>query len=151
MERIKQFILAQLTQGTSPEKLALSCALGISLATFPILGSTTLLCFLAGAIWKLNQPVLQALNYFMYPVQIALIFFFVRLGESLFHQESVSIQPTLLVKEFFSSPAQFFSHYGMAALCAIAAWALLAPFMIGAIYFSTKFLFSRWQQRKHSL
>jgi hypothetical protein len=45
--RVVQPVIDLLTQGISPEKIALSLAFGIVLGVFPVLGSTTLLCALA--------------------------------------------------------------------------------------------------------
>jgi hypothetical protein len=41
-------VVAQLTVGTSPERLGWTIALGIVLGVFPILGMPTLVCLLAG-------------------------------------------------------------------------------------------------------
>ena len=42
--RVVTPLIAQLKQGVTPEKLALTVALGLVLGIFPILGATTLLC-----------------------------------------------------------------------------------------------------------
>ena len=57
--RVRDPIMAQLKQGTTPEKIALTIGLGVALGVFPILGSTTALCLAAAALLKLNQPVIQ--------------------------------------------------------------------------------------------
>jgi len=134
--RVVAPVVMQLTQGITPRHLALSGAIGIALGVFPILGSTTLLCFLAGVFFKLNQPVLQAINYFMYPAQLVLLPVFVRCGEKLFHAKPVPLFPTELVKEFMQGPGPFLSHYGMAGVYGITAWTLMAPVAMTALYFS---------------
>lgn len=73
-----------LKEGSSPEKLALSIALGVVIGTFPLFGIPTLLCGLAAAVWRLNFPVLQLVNSLMYPVQIALLWPFAWFGGVLF-------------------------------------------------------------------
>src|SRR5262245_45120940 len=60
--RVIGLIVAQLTQGVSPEKIALTIALGSTIAIFPIMGSTTLLCLIVGVWCKLNQPIIQLVN-----------------------------------------------------------------------------------------
>ena len=82
--RITRPILEVLRQGTTPEKIALSIAFGLVLGIFPAIGWTTLLCFLAAIIFRLNLPAVQLVNYFMYPVQLALLIPFIRAGELLF-------------------------------------------------------------------
>src|SRR5262245_35096989 len=76
-------IVGQLTQGVTPEKIALTVALGIALGVFPILGSSTVLCVIAGILIRLNQPIIQAVNYLVYPLQLVLLIPFYRAGEHL--------------------------------------------------------------------
>eukprot|EP01034_Spumella_vulgaris_P003768 gene3768-4823_t len=61
-------VLAQLRQGITPEKIALTAALGAVIAVFPILGSTTVLCGLVAWGLRLNQPIIQLVNYLCYPL-----------------------------------------------------------------------------------
>src|ERR1700752_5013056 len=77
-------LLELLRQGATPEKLALSIALGAVLALLPAIGCNTTLCALIALIWRLNLPAVQLVNYFLYPLQIALLIPFFRLGEKLF-------------------------------------------------------------------
>jgi uncharacterized protein (DUF2062 family) len=79
----RRLILAQLHQGVTPERVALTLVLGAALAVFPILGATTLLCAGAALCLRLNQPAIQLVNYFCYPLQLALLVPFYRLGERL--------------------------------------------------------------------
>src|SRR5215469_1665363 len=74
-------IVGQLTQGVTPQKIALSIALGFSLGVIPILGTTTILCAIAAIRLKLNQPVIQLVNWLVYPLQLGLLLVFVRIGE----------------------------------------------------------------------
>lgn len=82
--RIWEPILAQLRQGLSPRGLAWSVALGAGIAIFPMLGSTTLLCFLVALAFRLNQPAMQTANYAAYPLQLLLFVPLIRLGERIF-------------------------------------------------------------------
>ncbi|MGB2589536.1 MAG: DUF2062 domain-containing protein [Candidatus Acidiferrum sp.] len=82
--RIVRPIADLLRQGVTPEKLALSLALGVALGVFPVLGTTTALCAIAAFVLRLNLPAIQIVNYFVYPAQIALLIPFFRLGEKLF-------------------------------------------------------------------
>ena len=71
-------------RGMSPEAMALSIALGFVLGVFPVPGCPTLLCALAALILRLNGPAVQAVNYLVYPLQLALFAPFMRLGGRLF-------------------------------------------------------------------
>ena len=81
--RLVDPILALLKQGITPDKLALSLALGVVIGLVPILGVSTALCALAALAFRLNMPAIQLVNYLLSPVQLLLIIPFVRLGESL--------------------------------------------------------------------
>ena len=82
--RVVAPIVALLTQGITPEKIALSLAFGIVLGIFPVLGSTTVLCAAAALVFQLNLPAIQLVNYLIYPVQLFLLVPFIRMGEKLF-------------------------------------------------------------------
>jgi uncharacterized protein (DUF2062 family) len=76
-------ILALLKQGVTPEKLALSLAIGLGVGIIPVLGISTVLCTVAAVALRLNLPAIQLVNYLAAPLQLALIIPFVRLGEHL--------------------------------------------------------------------
>ena len=52
-------ILKQLTQGISADKLAWTIAIGCAAGIFPVMGTTSIVCFFAAAYLRLNQPVIQ--------------------------------------------------------------------------------------------
>lgn len=131
-------LAAQLRQGITPEKIALSLALGLVLGCFPILGAATLLCTLAGMALGLNQPVLQVVNQAAYPLQLALLIPHYRAGEWLFQTPPVPLSIPLLYERFAADWLRFLHDYGQLALQGIAVWCLLAPLAVGAVYFSTR-------------
>jgi uncharacterized protein (DUF2062 family) len=134
-ERVVGLITAQFTQGFTPEKIALTITLGLTLGLFPILGATTALCALAGVWLKLNQPVIQLVNYLASPLQLAMILVFVRLGEWMVHAQRVNFSIPELFRKFHESPAKFFQEFGLTGLHGIIAWFVIAPFASGLIYF----------------
>lgn len=126
--RVRDPILAQLTQGVTPQKIALTLALGGVLGIFPILGASTLLCAAAAFALRLNQPIIQLLNYLMYPLQVLLLIPFYRAGEALFGATPVPIADVAdLVRRFGAGPWQFVLDYGRVGLYGIVAWSLVAP------------------------
>jgi uncharacterized protein (DUF2062 family) len=137
--RVVAPIVAQLRQGITPSRIALTLALGAVLGIFPILGATTALCAIAGLWLRLNQPVIQVVNYFMYPVQIALLLPFYRAGETLFGQPHVPIfSVTDLMARFQESPTQFMVDYGMVGVYGIVVWTLVAPLLVAIIYYAAR-------------
>jgi uncharacterized protein (DUF2062 family) len=134
--RVVDVVLAQLRQGITPQKIALTVAVGATLGLFPILGSTTLLCFLAGIILRLNQPIIQAVNYLMYPLQITGIYFFIRTGEWLTRTPPLPFSIPGLLQQFRAAPLHFFQEFGMTALRGVLAWVLIAPLVAAVLYFA---------------
>jgi uncharacterized protein (DUF2062 family) len=127
-------IVAQLTQGVTPEKIALTVALGIALGIFPILGSSTALCAIAGIMIRLNQPIIQAVNYLVYPLQLVLLIPFYRAGEHLLGRAPIPLSITLLIDRFRADTGQFFSDFGMIGVGGILVWLIVAPIAIAVIY-----------------
>ena len=130
---------AQLRQRITPETIALTIAYGAVFGVFPVLGSTTLLCGLAGWRLKLNQPIIQIINMFVYPLQLILLLPFYSAGETLFQQPHVPIfSVPELMQRFAGGPLKFMADYGMVALYGIAVWCLLAPPVAALIYALTR-------------
>ena len=126
-------IVAQLRQGITPEKVALTLALGFALGIFPIIGASTVLCLLAGVVLKLNQPLMLVVNSFTVPLQPLLVPVFVRIGEHLLHAPPVTFSIPELFHKFFASPVAFLREFGLTGLHGIFAWVLIAPFVIALV------------------
>lgn len=133
--RVVAPIVAQLRQGITPEQVALTLALGGVLGIFPILGASTALCAAAGIWLRLNQPLIQLVNYLVYPLQLLLLIPFYRAGERLFGADPVPILnvPDLIAR-FGADPWRFLLDYGLVALYGIAVWCLVAPPLVALTY-----------------
>jgi uncharacterized protein (DUF2062 family) len=128
-------VTKQLTQGVTPQKIALSLAIGSALALFPILGTTTTLCIIAGIALGLNQPILQGMNALCTFIYFPLLYAFVRLGDILARTPRSSLDIPLMISLFSHQPREFFHRFGVTALHAILGWAVVAPFWIPLSYF----------------
>ncbi len=128
-------VATQFTQGFTPQKISLTITLGVTLGIFPILGATTTLCALAALWLRLNQPVIQLVNYLFSAVQLALVLVFVRLGEWMVHAPPVSFSIPELIRKFHESPSKFMHEFGMTGLHGIIAWLAIAPFLTALLYF----------------
>lgn len=128
-------IVVQLTQGITPEKIALTLSVGSALALFPILGTTTLLCLLAGILLKLNQPIIQMVNAVCTPLHLPVILLTWRLGGWAFHDENQHMGIRMMNHLFWEDPKDFVERFGAHALHAIVAWAAIAPVWCLATYF----------------
>jgi len=127
-------VVAQLTQGITPEKLALTISVGSALALFPILGTTTLLCLLVGIVLRLNQAIIQAVNGLCTPLHIPLIWWMVRAGEWLFAEPHRPFKLRVIRDLLWEEPMEFLRVFGKTGLHAIVVWAILAPCWIIILY-----------------
>lgn len=135
--RVRDPIVAQLTQGITPEKIALTVAVGSAFALFPVLGTTTLLCFLVAWGLRLNQPIVQLINQALWPAHFPSIFGCIWLGEAIFGAPHIHINIRYLRKMsglVWNDPSLFFHQFGLTIMYAVVAWAILAPFYIAAVY-----------------
>jgi uncharacterized protein (DUF2062 family) len=132
--RVVELTLGQLRQGITPQKIALTIALGFILGLFPLLGTTTALCALFGLCLKLNQPIIQLVQWMAAPLQIPGIYLFVRIGEWLTRSPPVSFSVTALLRAFKASPLDFLKQYGTTGLRGVLAWCLIAPLVAVLIY-----------------
>lgn len=132
--RLVRPILELLRQGITPEKIALSLALGIALGVFPVLGSTTALCAVAALVFRLNLPAIQIVNYFVYPLQIALLIPFFRLGERLFRAPHLAISLTKIQAMLHASVWATTRFLWNTTWHAMVVWCLVAPIFIALCY-----------------
>jgi uncharacterized protein (DUF2062 family) len=139
--RLHRWIIApirdQLTRGVTPEKLSWTIALGLTLGVFPIMGSTSLVCFIVGFFFKLNQPILHLFKTLSYPFHLALILVFIRIGQFLNGFPPIPLSIEELMFRFKESPLQFAKDFGVAALHGVEAWAIAALILIPLIRFIT--------------
>jgi uncharacterized protein (DUF2062 family) len=70
--------------GLTPQKLVLTLCIGSALGIMPLLWGTSLLCILFAHVFRLNHVALQSVNYLFYPLQLALLVPFFKLGAWLF-------------------------------------------------------------------
>jgi uncharacterized protein (DUF2062 family) len=133
--RIVDPIVAQLTQGLTPPKIALTIAIGSAIAMFPVLGTTALLCLVVGIFMRLNQPIIQAVNIACAPIHIPFIYYSFRWGERLFGDAHTRFEFRSMMKLLREHPWQFVQDYDQTVYHAVAIWAVLAPFWALAIYY----------------
>ncbi len=134
LRRRRNLLLGLLSQGMTPEKLALCVAVGIVVGNIPILGVSSILCGIIALMFRLNLAAIQIVQAAMAPTQILLIIPFVRLGEWLLRAP----HQTLSIKEGLGLIEQGVRHaivvLWQAILHAGFAWMLTAPFAVLLFY-----------------
>ncbi len=126
--------------GMSPQRLALTLALGFAIGCLPLIGIPTALCMLVALTLRLNVPAIQAANYAAMPLQIVLIWPFVRLGGWMF---SSAPQPQLGRALFHGPALQTLKTSGSLAGEAVTAWIVIAAPAVLLMTFALTAIFRR--------
>lgn len=139
---------AQLTQGATPDRLALTIAVGAACSVLPFFGLTTLFALVVGIWLRLNQPILQTVNYLLGFVQLALILVYVRAGEWLWRAEPVPLSIPTLATAFRDDPWAFLERFGWTGVHAATAWILSVPVIVAALYYPLRPVMRRLAKRR---
>jgi hypothetical protein len=146
--RLRDPIVAQLTQGITPEKISLTLAIGVALGLFPVIGTTSLLCFFAAIVLRLNQPIIQLINQALWPVHIPVVLGCLVFGERIFGVPKPDRLKLNIPKAYHDFREDFWPSlhvYGNQLYHALAgptlyhtivAWSLLVPPCIFVVYFA---------------
>lgn len=109
-----------MTCGMTPRKLALTLCLGAALGVLPLLWGTSLLCLLLAHLLRLNHVALQSVNYLLFPLQLALLVPFFKLGAWLFPWGPPL--PPQLIASLIRNPGGSWHLFGWITLKSLAAW-----------------------------
>ncbi len=135
--RLIEPIGRQLTQGVSPQRIALTLAAGSAAALFPILGTTTLLCLILAAALKLNQPIVQGINVLCNFIWLPVMLGSIRLGEMITGARRSRPDLTAMSAMLRRHPGEFLHSFGATMAHAVFGWAAAAPIWVAAVYFLT--------------
>ncbi|MBP7141380.1 MAG: DUF2062 domain-containing protein [Opitutaceae bacterium] len=129
--RLVDPVIAVMTQGVTPDRIAYTLALGSWLSMFPFLGFTSLLNFVVGIRLRLNQPILQAVNHVLGPVHLIMVVVYVRVGEAVWGAERIPFSVPILIDTFRHEPFMEFLHrFGWAGIHALTAWIISLPLIV---------------------
>ena len=108
------------------EKKAISMTIGFYLGIFPIIGTTTILCLITILVFRINGTLVMTLNWMVYPLQIILVYPFLKMGRLLFYSDS-HVLPDISVKQWYSvTSPEAFRHLFESAIGGIAIWAMIS-------------------------
>ena len=127
-------IVELLRQGLTPEKLAFTIALGFALGVTPVLGSTALLCTLAAITFRLNLAAIQLVNWLVYPVQLALLIPFYRIGGWVFRTPPSELSVVHILALIRTDVFHAIATLWTVTIHALAAWLLLGSIATGLLY-----------------
>jgi uncharacterized protein (DUF2062 family) len=147
ISRAFRVLAEQFRQGLTPHEVALTLAVGLCLSVPPVIGTTTILCALAAVLLRLNQPLIQAVNFLAYPLQLLLLVPYLRLGEWLFREPPTPLSPSKIAAMARSDLRGTISSLGTVIWHGAVAWALLSVPMGLALYAILKPVLVRMQAR----
>jgi uncharacterized protein (DUF2062 family) len=127
-------ILEFLRQGLTPQKLSFTIALGITLGVTPVLGSTMLLCTLAAIAFRLNLPAIQLVNWLVYPLQVALLIPFYRIGGWMFRTPPSELSVVHIVALIRTNLFHAIATLWTVTIHALAAWLLIGSIATLLLY-----------------
>jgi uncharacterized protein (DUF2062 family) len=129
---LKDKVTALFKQGLSPMLLSQSIIASGALSIIPILGVSTFILTALSIKKKLNLPIMIAISYLMWPIQILLIIPFIRMGEFIFSVPSSHHTAEEIINSFQNNFFQTLSHLSFELLCGLGGWLLtVVPISIG--------------------
>jgi len=145
---LKSKTVALFKQGLSPIELTQSILVSVLISIIPILGLSTFLLTVLSIKRKLNLPIMIAISYIIWPLQILLIVPFINIGEFIFSvpQSNHSVEEiiTSFQERFFGT----LSDLSLELLCGFGGWLLTAVPIFSAIYMVSNFLISKFSPSK---
>ena len=133
---LKSKTVALFKQGLTPIELTQSILVSVLISIIPILGVTTILLTVLSLKRKLNLPIMIALSYIIWPLQILMIIPFINIGEFIFSvpQSNYSIEE--IVASFQDSFFGTLSRLFFELLCGFGGWLFTAVPIFIIISFS---------------
>jgi uncharacterized protein (DUF2062 family) len=126
-------ILALLRMGAAPRTLAWSIAAGLLIGINPMLGTTTVLCLAVAFAFRLNLVASQLANHIAWPLELALVVPFIRLGSRVFHTSAMPLSPRLFMEAARRAPLALTRQLWMWEWHALVLWAAISAVAMPAI------------------
>ena len=145
---LKSKTVALFKQGLTPIELTQSILVAALFSIIPILGVTTILLTGFSLKRKLNLPIMIAISYLAWPLQILMIIPFINIGEFIFSVPQSHHSVEEIIASFQNSFFGTLSQLSFELLCGFGGWLLTAvPFFI-VIYLVSNFLISKFSPSK---
>jgi len=132
--RVVDPILVLLKRGATPTQVTKSIAIGAVIGVFPVLGTTTVICLLVAWRFRLNIAAMQVPNILVYPIQLALIVPFIRLGERWFGAPALTLSRAGLIELFGAGTLHAVAALWRSLMFASLAWLVVTPLVAVVLY-----------------
>ena len=141
--RIVGPVITLLQEGVTPDRLALSVAIGAAIGVFPIVGTSTAVCIVVALGARLNLVAIQVGNYAVFPLQIAAIVPFARLGGRLLGAERLAFSTEVIVETFRAGWWHALTTLSAVLGHAVVGWAAVAPAGVAVLFLGVRPLLRR--------
>ena len=141
--------------GATPRRLAWSIAAGLLIGINPIIGTTTVFCLAAAFSFRLNLVASQIANHAMFPLELALVIPFIRLGSRVFHTAEMPLSPRLFLQAVRTTPLALTRQVWVWEWHALVLWAAIsvvaAPLIALALTPVLRRLLTRVQRHEYPI
>lgn len=124
--RLLQPVLNLLKQGMTPQKLAVTVAVGTMVGVLPAFGITTVVGTAIAARFRLNIAATVLISYLVQPLQLLLLIPFIKFGVFLFGLQELKLSLEEMVSMFRADWLHALNTLWKANLAGVSAWALLS-------------------------
>lgn len=125
--------------------LTQTLCIGLAMGVLPLIWGTSLICLWLAHRFRLNHLVLQSVNYLLYPLQIALLIPFCKLGLRLIPW-GPSLLPDQLSSFTQTNVTGAFSLLLLLTFKALLAWLVTVPPLALVIYCTLLVTVVRWRE-----
>ena len=136
-----------LRQGITPEKMALTLALGTVIGVIPAFGLTTVICTFLGLRLRLNLAVFILISYLVQPLQLVLFIPFIKAGVMLVGFGNFQLSFDQVMGLFKNDWLQALAQLWQASLAGVLAWLLTALPLLGLLYLVFLLLLRRFMPK----
>jgi uncharacterized protein (DUF2062 family) len=133
-----------LKNGLSVERLSVSLALGITVGLIPLYGFTTLIVGLIALSLRLNFVAMQAAHYIVYPIQIALLIPFLKLGDFFINKSAFTFTVHQYIHYFKTDFWSALHKFWLVNLSATVVWLIVAIPLFLILYYTLTFLIRKY-------
>ena len=145
---LKSKTVALFKQGLSPKELTQSILVSALISIIPIVGVTTVLLTILSLKRKLNLPIMIAISYLAWPLQILMIIPFINIGEFIFSIPQSHHSAQEIIASFQNSFFGTLSQLSFELLCGFGGWLLTAVPFFTLVYLVSNFLISKFSPSK---
>ena len=125
---------AALSSGATPDNIARSLAVGVSMSFWPVPGTTTVVCGVLAYFTGLHGATVQLVQWTLGFIQLATIIPLAWLGAALAGESASAVTVGELAKALHEGPIYVLSTFSTVLLHAVLAWCLLALPVTLAVY-----------------